>query len=553
MALDPNLTSHQLLELARTRPDLWDEVLQHPACYTELSQWISAQRLVQEQETTPPPAELAYRTHHQSAETQSSRIPKIIVGTLIAIIVVLGLVLAGMVALQSFRSEPGYAYGVVRTNEGALPAQSVVLASRVGPHDQAVYSLVARHNGDDSEAFEIAVMRTTPGSEIVEETSVPLEETSALINPSVELCRLGFGIDCSQENDENTVDYVGFGTFTWDQQQSAWTHDDVTYSADVILGVVGDTVFGSTTAAGIEGSVETGGAVVKEVTAFDMQSGTERWTYQLQKPGFVSVDTEGLVVVEGVTLPPDVRQHFVDTDYSARDVAALFTELGERTDSYYRLAPAENEEKAETVTDPQPPIHILADIFGPAPDAIRNFDHLNAIYPFNWEPDCWGQNTRGDRYTESMSKPPKTPEQCWVQLTNATGEYTQGIWVPGSDHRQNFSGFIGLKLDLDTVKYMDVNNDGFEDVVIRGYYHFDATPGTSIFVWVFDPHDPDHPKLYYDTTGSSSPGVDFWMENGRLQFGDSSICSLRQYTVSSTDDTVEVHVPNIEYIDCMDH
>lgn len=63
-ALSPDLSAEELAILAAERPDLWDEILQHPAVYPGLSEWIEERReslaalpppMVTSQDSTPAP------------------------------------------------------------------------------------------------------------------------------------------------------------------------------------------------------------------------------------------------------------------------------------------------------------------------------------------------------------------------------------------------------------------------------------------------------------------------------------------------------------------
>lgn len=567
MALDPHLDARQLQELAGSRPDLWDEIVQHPQCYPQLNEWITSQRQAHESSdhasnsSTALPVADAPDVHHPLASSttpsipaKSSRTPVIVIGVLITIIVILALVLAGIATFKLRHSEPAYAYGVVKVDEAPLPEKSVVLASRVSPDGQSVYSLVVRQKVDESQEFETTLIRTTPGSDVVEETVVPLEETAVFTDPLAELCHLGFDSDCSHQIDESTIEYVGFGTFTWDENRSVWTHNDVAYSTDVILGVVGETVFGSRTARGIEGSAATGVAVVEDVTAFDRQTGSERWTYKLEKPGFVSVDANGLVVVEGITLPAEVREYFATTEYSARDVTALFTELGERTDRYYRLTPASSEKEAEIVTNPQSSVQITTSIFGPAPDAIRSFDYMNTFYPFAADAGCPGfDEQRSDGY-QSVTPLPTQSERCWDLVENGRGNYSFGDFAPGTPARQSVEsmGLVpGTHVAQDTALFTDVNADGYEDLIVFSRLGYLDIVGGDMNVFIFNPEDPERPLVYSYMSGPGFPGMEFWVEDGLVKFGLNG-CAMVDLRFEGTGSEVTVtRVRGIEdYLQC---
>ncbi|MDO5720396.1 MAG: hypothetical protein Q4P05_06630, partial [Actinomycetaceae bacterium] len=388
MALNPHLNAQQLSELASSRPDLWDEILRHPACYTQLSQWISAQRVAQGQSPNmdtalgnPQLTESAHRPPStpstDPSTATSSRTPKIIVGILIAIILVLVLVLTGMATFTLLRSEPSYAYGVVKIDDQTLPAHTVVIASRSGTESHSVYSLALQKNSDD-EDYSATVLRTQPGDEPEEVAVIPPDEMRVLSDPLTVLCQYAFAADCSQQEASPTIEFQDFGSFAWNEDAGQWTHDNTSYSADVILGVVGQTVFGSTNAPN-RGTSALGSAPLDNITAFDRETGEEQWSYSLEKPGFVSVDSEGLVVVEGVSIPQDVRTYLADKEYSPVDAQAVVDFVKDIDYRFYRLRPASSSDEAESVADPQPGPVIERALFGPAPDAIRDFDPLNAI------------------------------------------------------------------------------------------------------------------------------------------------------------------------------
>lgn len=552
MALDPNLNAQQLSELASSRPDLWDEILHHPRCFPELSQWITSQRIAQGQSPKPMTkldsvdyTESAHRPSPTSSTdpsptATSSRTPKIIVGILIAIIVVLALVLAGMATFKLFRSETEYAYGVVKIDDHALPAHTVVIASRTGTESHSVYSLALQKNSDNDD-YSAAILRTQPGDEPEEVAVIPLDETRVLSDPLTVLCQYAFDADCSQQETSPTIEFQDFGSFAWNEDEGQWTHDNTSYSTDVILGVVGQTVFGSTNAPN-RGTSAIGSAPLDNITAFNRETGEKQWSYSLEKPGFVSVDGEGLVVVEGVNIPQDVRTYLADKEYSPVDARAVVDFVKDIDHRFYRLRPASTSDEAESVADPQPAPVIERALFGPAPDAIRSFDYMNAMYPFWVDTPCLNKEALEYSSSKALSAAPDEPEMCWDQVTNGVGDYQFGDYAPGKRARESILQYghsPAVHVEADSALYTDVNGDGYEDLVVLTGHMFEGNAGPTMNVFVFNPEDPDRPLMYWVGSGSGEPATEFWFEDGRLNFGLPS-CPMVKVAFEGTGSNVTI-------------
>lgn len=404
-------------------------------------------------------------------------------------------------------SEASYRYGVVKTSERALPRASVVLTTIPDRETGNAYALALRPSGGDAGgSYELAAL-DSGDSEVGEVAIEEVAEAQVFFDPENKLCELVSIASCQTVPKEIQV---GDGTeVAWNEEAQKWMQGDITYQAGLIHGVIDDVVFGSTALTEDAGSSRPSSIPVTDISAFDLHTGEELWTYNLSAPGFVGIGNNSVTVVEGTGVSQALRDYFSERQKAPSHVIEQWIQqVGTLDYETYQLEPAmqdRGDEGAGVVEfvpfDPT--------AFALSSDAIRQFDYLHTFYHQQMGCDGAPGILGGPEFPETAAaRTPSNEQDCWLQMTNGSASFVTDLDMDAPIHWE-------IVLDPSTAMYADLNQDGYDDLVVVGSLENDLTdPGIEVIIWIFDPEQPDNPMVF------SVGGVSGAMTHGHTFDGD---------------------------------
>lgn len=187
---------------------------------------------------------------------------------------------------------------------------------------------------------------------------------------------------------------------------------------------------------------------------------------------------------------------------------------------------------------------------GPDKDAIKDFDYKNNFALGVGDPDNADCVYSNDDGSAMFLKIPDTNDGCWYsmvegesqEVTNAYGpEIGEVSWLSFDDPDSMFQP-----------EYTDVNSDGFLDLLVTGS-NFECI---EIFVYIFDPVDPEHPYVA-NTGGGQDPafqpeyrGEGLFEAEGAVVTGDNEFkpCVMMRFRIENDANGVP-HVVDYKAID----
>lgn len=404
-------------------------------------------------------------------------------------------------------SEASYRYGVVKTSERTLPRASVILTTIPDRETGDAYVLALRPSGDEAGgSYELAAL-DSGHSEVTEVAIEEVAEAQSFFDPESKLCEFVSVPSCQTVA---KAIQVGDGIeVAWDDNEQKWMQDHTTYHAELIHGVVDDVVIGSTAPAEDAGSSRPSSIPVTNISAFDLHTGEELWTYNLSAPGFVGVGNNSVTVVEGTGISQALRDYFSEGQMAPSHVVEQWIQqVGTLDYETYRLEPAMQDrgDESEGVVEFVP---VDPTAFAPSSDAIRQFDYLNTFYHQQMGCDGAPGILGGPGFpATAATRTPSNEQDCWLQMTNGSASFVTDLDLNAPIHWK-------IVLDPSTSMYVDLNQDGYDDLVVVGSLENDLTdPGSEVIIWIFDPEQPDNPMVF------SVGGVSGAMTHGHTFDGD---------------------------------
>lgn len=409
-----------------------------------------------------------------------------------------------------------FGYGVTTANEHPIPEGGVALASDL--KGDSVRSVVVTGRGFDARPRQLDTWGGNLRSEFLP-AEFPGSLTDILQDPYyIGLCPL-LDRPCDPEGaDPATADglaLIGVGRIWWDPEQGKWVSETQDYEANLVFGTLGDYLIGNRTNGEYAGSQNTSTIPVDSITAFSIATGAPVWTKELPHPGFVTVGTNSITVVEtpvGSVAPPDYT-FAEDTYIYVEQLAEASADL-----HIYELVAAtkENTEVAFSAPPQAPATDFVLSPKAIDKDGIKNYDFANGYFPriFPSEggcmPDFWYY---GDDFNNGIVSPsafhqvPMSADEAdscyWFTMSAGNSVETETVWgetMPALMLNERGSQDEAVESELapggeldDTwfIAYQDLNGDGYLDALIPA----NESGAVAYFAAIFDPEFPEHPFI----------------------------------------------------------
>lgn len=212
------------------------------------------------------------------------------------------------------------------------------------------------------------------------------------------------------------------------------------------------------------------------------------WSKELATPGQVSLDGSNIIVTS-----------FEDSQVSIEGYGAV----------------EESQKPSESPT-------LVEAAKGPDKDAIKDFDignHFALISFYDVNSGC--------NYVENGGKPilfkmPDMKNGCWSTMVEGESQsrYEPNVLAP--------AGAPLLSFRDSEKKYVDINADGYDDLIVFA----PGLDGGECFIYIFDPTDPEHPYVATIGNGQDPAFYHQYMGHGLFEAGATAVDSNERCVTS---------------------